>query len=186
MNKRFTLSMRRIIINGCIDKIKNGDGMSRHSHATSLEDKKREVMGCEVPDTDMSFSQSHADQQLAKVWRFRREDSINLALQLSLFNSVQTPTSIAGNNFNTSSYATTWRGRLYMRMPSYVQIGFLGICVLGQRVAATANRFKWVTGIASFVALALKVWHSALISNVWIAISVGIGLAVGLLASLWG
>lgn len=44
------------------------------------------------------------------------------------------------------------------------------------RISDVATRFKWVTGIASFGMLAIKVWHSGMISNWWIAASAATGL----------
>lgn len=47
------------------------------------------------------------------------------------------------------------------------------------------TKFKWLTGVISFVVLAAKVWHSGAIDKAWIGISAASGIAVVWLLSLW-
>lgn len=187
LNKKFTIWMRRHLINSFIDLIRNDKLLSKYHHS-QLNSEAVHILGCEVLfdcDSPMDMKGSHQEQKIASAWRYRREDSINLALKMKLFKSIQFPVTMDDKNFYSSIYKLTKFGDFFRKAPSFIQTTIIASYMAATRVSEVAIRFKWVTGIASFAALAIKVWHSDLISNWWIALSAVIGLAIGFLATLW-
>ncbi|HDR9180462.1 TPA: hypothetical protein ACK3Q6_003133 [Burkholderia cepacia] len=104
---------------------------------------------------------------------------------MKLLKSTQFQVSMDGNNFYSSKYLTTRLGVIFRKSPRVIQITLISIFLGANRISEIVTRFKWITGFASFAALAVKVWHSGLISSWWIALSAVIGLAVGFLTSIW-
>lgn len=185
--REFTISMRTHLINRSIDLVNSSSGMTKHYHSR-LNDEAPFIMGSEVLfdcHSLMDMKGSFHEQEIAAAWRYRRENSIELALKMKLFESVLYQESIDDKNFYLSRYQTTQFGRFFRRMPSLVQTAFIAVFVAAIRISEFSTRFKWVTGIVSFIALAIKVWHSGLINNGWIAFSAVIGLFFGFLATLW-
>lgn len=133
----------------------------------------------------MEMKASHHEQEIAKKWRFRRDNSIKLAFELKTLKVAQYPVSVHGNNFYTSCYEVTKFGRIFRKLPNVLKASIIATCMTIGRVSELATRFKWITGIASFGILAIKVWHSGMISNWWIAASAATGLAIGFLSTLW-
>ncbi|MFA8393209.1 hypothetical protein [Burkholderia ubonensis] len=133
----------------------------------------------------MNMTGSFRDQEIAVAWRHRRETSINLAIKMKLFKSSQFQMSVGDNNFYSSRYTATHFGITFRKSPAPIQAALISIFLGVNRASKIATRFKWITGFASFAALAVKVWHSGLISSWWIALSAVIGLAIGVLTSLW-
>ncbi|EPB8980733.1 hypothetical protein ACEOIM_08925 [Pseudomonas aeruginosa] len=179
--------MRRHLINRCIDLIESSEGLTKNHHPR-LNSEAFHIMGCEVLfdcDSPMHMTGSFQEQKIAAAWRYRRENSMSLALKMKLFKSSQFPVSLDGNNFYSSHYVATQFGKFFRKSPAFIQTVLIAIYMAVNRASDVATRFKWVTGIVSFGALAIKVWHSDLISNWWIALSAVIGLAIGFLSTLW-
>lgn len=180
--------MRRHLINRCIDLIESGEGLTKHHHSR-LDSEATQIMGREVLfDCDSPMAPNGASfmqQNVASCWRHRRERSVELGFKMKLFAERFIPRSESGHNFHTSCYATTRFGLWFRKLPAFAQATVIAFYLTEERVSKFATRFKWVTGIASFGALAIKVWHSDLISSWWIAISAGIGLAIAFLVSFW-
>lgn len=188
INSKFTIWMRRNLINLCIDLIESSEGLTKYHHSR-LNIEAFHIMGCEVLfdcDSPMHMTGSFQEQKIAAAWRYRLETSMNLAIQMRLFKSSQFPVSFSDKNFYSSRYVSTRFGRLFRKAPEFSQTALIAIYMAVNRFSEAATRFKWVTGVASFGALAIKVWHSDLISNWWIVLSAVIGLAIGFLATLWG
>jgi len=187
VNPEFPIWMRRHLIACSIDMIEHGDGLTEHHHSR-LNSEAHRIMGCEVLfdcDSPMEMKASHHEQEIAKKWRFRRDNSIKLAFELKTLKVAQYPVSVHGNNFYTSCYEVTKFGKIFRKLPNVLQASIIATCMTIGRVSELATRFKWITGIASFGILAIKVWHSGMISNWWIAASAATGLAIGFLSTLW-
>lgn len=178
--------MRRHLINKSIDLVSSAKGWTKLHHS-DLDSEAAHIMECEVNidcDSPMKLSGSHMDQKIAAEWRARREESIGLAIRMKLFKEASFPVSAHRKNFYQSGYELTKFGIFYKKSPKFLQTIIVGLYLWVGRISKFATRFKWVTGVVSFAALALKVWHSGLISNWWIGLSALIGLVVGLLATL--
>ncbi|MGJ7525645.1 hypothetical protein [Variovorax sp. GB1P17] len=124
-------------------------------------------------------------QKISMAWRWRRERSVGLGLKMGLFRPALTLVNIAGKNFHSTHYEATRVGNIFYKAPAFIQSGLIASYLYFYRISAVATRFKWVAGIASFGALAIKVWHTGLISNWWIALSAMIGLVIGFFATLF-
>ncbi len=187
VNREFRIWMRQHLIACSIDMIEHGDGLSEHHHSR-LDSEANRIMGCEVLfdcDSPMELKASHYEQDVARTWRFRRNNSIELAFKLKILKVALYPVSYYGINSYHRCYEVTKFGRTFRKLPIPLQTILIVTCMAVGRVSQVATRFKWVTGIASFGMLAIKVWHSGLISNWWIAASAATGLAIGLLATIW-
>lgn len=187
LNNKYKIWMRRHLINRCINLIESDEGLTKNHHSR-LDSEAHHIMGCEVLidcHSPMDMTGSFHEQKVAAAWRYRLNDSVNLALKMKLFKSTLYPVSIGEKNFYSSRYVTTRFGKIFRSLPKFFQSSLISIYLTASRVSAVATRFKWVTGIVSFAVLAIKVWHSGLISNWWIAASALIGLAIGFLATLW-
>ncbi|KWS77153.1 hypothetical protein AL051_08050 [Pseudomonas amygdali pv. dendropanacis] len=187
VNRKFKIWMRRHLIVASIDLIEHGAGLTEHHHSR-LNSEANRIMGCEVLfdcDSPMDMKGSHYEQDIARNWRFRRNNSIELAFKLKILKIAHHPVNAHGRNFYVSSYEITKFGKRFRKLPDAIQTSLIACSMALGRVSEVATRFKWVTGIASFGMLAIKVWHSGLISSWWIAASAATGLAVGFLATLW-
>jgi hypothetical protein len=187
VNRKFKIWMRRHLISACIDLIARGAGLTEFHHSR-LDSEAHRIMGCEVLfdcDSPMEMKSSHYEQDIARNWRFRRNNSIKLAFKLKILKVAHHPVSDHGRNFYVSSYEVTSFGRIFRKLPNAIQTSLIACSMAFGRVSEVATRFKWVAGIASFSMLAIKVWHSGLISDWWIAASAATGLLVGFLATLW-
>lgn len=177
--------MRRHLIACSIDLIERGVGLTEHHHPR-LNSEANRIMGCEVLfdcNSPMEMKASHYEQNIARNWRFRLNKSIELAFKLKILKVAQYPVSFHGSNFYTSVYEVTKFGRKFRKLPSVLQTSLIASSMVIGRVSEVATRFKWVAGIASFGILAIKVWHSGLISSWWIAVSAATGLVIGFLAT---
>lgn len=178
--------MRRHLINRSIDLTNSENGLTKHHH-DRLNGDSLFIIGIDVLfdcDSPLDMKGSFQEQKIAAAWRYRREDSIRLALKMKLFESILYPTSLYDRNFYLSEYKVTRFGAIFRRMPAFFQSTLIMAFVAAIRISDAATRFKWVTGLVSFAVLAIKVWHSGLINNWWIALSAAIGLVVGFLATL--
>ncbi|WP_122285573.1 hypothetical protein [Pseudomonas syringae group genomosp. 3] len=187
VNREFKVWMRRHLIAASIDLIERGVGLTKYHHSR-LNSEANRIMGCEVLfdcDSPMEMKGSHYEQDIARNWRFRLNNSIELSFKLKILKIAHHPVSAYGRNFYVSSYEVTKFGRIFRKLPNAIQTSLLACSMAFGRVSEVATRFKWVTGIASFGMLAIKVWHSGLISSWWIAASAATGLLVGFLATLW-
>ncbi|WP_347929196.1 hypothetical protein [Pseudomonas helvetica] len=187
VNRNFKIWMKRHLIACSIDLIERGVGLTKHHHSR-LNSEANRIMGCEVLfdcDSPMGAKASHYEQDIARNWRFRLEKSIELAFKLKLLKSVIYPVNLYGDNTYFSRYEVTKPGRIFRKLPYALQASLIATFMAIGRASEVATRFKWVTGIASFGMLAIKVWHSGLISSWWIAASAATGLALGFLATLW-
>jgi hypothetical protein len=180
MKRRFTIEIKRYLINRVIDETA-AERLTPHNVHQRLGIEKLEVMGIDVPDKP----ETHREQEIAQVFSFRLKASSDLAVTLKMIKAQQRKFSLAGSHAWTSIYVTTRFGRLFRRMPSCCQTIFLFVAVSVRRLAGTVNRFKWLTGVVSFVTLSVKVSQSGVIDKVWIGISALVGLAVVSLLSLW-
>ena len=187
VNCKYIIWMRRHLIACSIDLIEHGVGLTEHHHSR-LNSEANRIMGCNVLfgcDSPLEMKASHYDQQIAKAWTFRLNKSIELAFKLKILKITHHPTSFHGSNFYTSLYEVTTFGKIFRKLPSILQTSLIATSIVIGRVSEVATHFKWVAGIASFGMLAIKVWHSGLISSWWIAASAATGLVVGFLATLW-
>lgn len=101
VNSNFTIWMRRRLIACSIDMIEHGDGLTEHHHSR-LNSEANRIMGCEVLfdcDSPMEMKASHHEQNIARVWRFRRDSSIKLAFRLKALKVTQYPVNFHGSNF---------------------------------------------------------------------------------------
>lgn len=187
VNQKFKIWMRRHLIVSSIDLIEHGDGLTENHHSR-LNTEAKHIMGCEVLfdcDSPLDMKGSHDEQAIARHWRSRLNNSIELALKLKILKASHIPVSDCGRNFHISIYTVTKFGRLFRKSPIPLQASLIACSMAITRVSAAATRFKWITGLVSFGMLAAKVWHSGLISSWWIAGSAVTGLMVGFLATLW-
>ncbi|WPN73620.1 hypothetical protein [Pseudomonas germanica] len=187
VNPEFTIWMRRHLIACSIDMIERGVGLTEHHHSR-LNSEANRIMGCEVLfdcDSPMEMKVSHQEQEISRAWKFRLNNSIELAFKLKILKVAIYPVSFHGRNFYGHHYETTRFGKIFRKSPYLLQTSLIATFMTIGRVSQVATRFKWVAGIASFGMLAIKVWHSGLISNWWIAASAATGLAIGFLATLW-
>lgn len=178
MKKRFTNSIKLYIINRVIDRTYSGD-ISQHNFEQKLSNEKIEVLGVDIPDEPLT----NRDQYFSEAFSFRLRASVELAQHLKLIKNHQYPLCIGEREFLTSRLVTTRVGRVFRRMPSFLQITILSLTSLGQRIVGASNRFKWLSGLISFTILSVKVWQSGLIDKLWIGLSAILGLAIAALIS---
>lgn len=91
LRKKFTIEMRRDLISKSIARIEFGGGMTQHKHFV-LDTEASFTMGCDVQmdaDSIMNMTGSLRDQQIVTAWRFRRNESIKLAVRMGFIRSEQ-------------------------------------------------------------------------------------------------
>lgn len=187
LNKKFTIEMRRHIINECLSLIALGGGFTKHKH-DALDSEASVIMGCNVMlncDSVMKPRGTPRDQLIARVWRFRRNEAIGLALKMGLIKSEQFIVKIAGSSITTSRYAISKRGGRFEKLPNLAQRALISLFVAGSRFANTSTRFKRITGLIGLITLAFKIWHSGLPSAAWIGASALVMLVIAFVAGLW-
>jgi len=180
MKNKFTLAIKRYLVNRIIDETTAGS-LSRHNFPQRLSGEAPEVMGVEIPNERVTYS----DKEVAEAFFFRLRASVDLAVSLKMIRSQLIPINIPGVHELTSIFVTTRFGRLFRRLPSFSQTALLFIAVYAQRFTITTNRFKWLTGIVSFVILLIKVWNSGIIDRAWIGLSAHAGFAVSFFLNFW-
>lgn len=180
MNKNFTIELKRYLVNRVIEET-DAEQLTRHNFVQKLWNEKLNVMGVDIPDKRVTIREKH----LAQVFSYRLTASVNLAIKLKLIKNKQYRFSVDGEEHLTSMYVTTRIGNYFRLMPSFLQTIVLFTVLLLERVAGAAKRFRWLTGIISFVILSLKVLHSGLIDKMWIAFSALAALVIVSLLSLW-
>lgn len=133
MSSKFSIWMRRHLINRCIELTYSTEGLSKHHHSR-LNSEADYIMGCEVSlDCDSPIKGMVASlekQEIAAVWRRRRECSLKLALKMRLLSSVYRPTSMAGKNFFVHAYSVTRLGCVYYKAPVFFSV-FVGWRLFG-------------------------------------------------------
>src|SRR6218665_384983 len=98
MNSRFSVRMRRHLINCCLELVNSSEGLTKHHHS-KLDSEAEHVMGrkvlldCDSPMGGMKEPLS--EQDIARAWRARRENAVETARKLKLFRTVYYGDSIA-------------------------------------------------------------------------------------------
>lgn len=186
MKEQFTLRIKHYLLNRLIDEAAE-QRLTKYTLWERLKGDCVEVMGIEVLEKPVK----HQEQRIAQAFNERRQIAFDLAHTLLLIRSVSVPTVIPGNGLGSDSHIwvsvckTTKAGRIYRRLPAFLQLWLLGLVLTGRKFASTLLRFKWLTGVISFAVLSAKVWHSGLIDKTWIGISAAAGIFSVWLLSLW-
>ncbi|NRH29984.1 hypothetical protein [Pseudomonas sp. MS19] len=186
MKERFTLRIKQYLLNRIIDEAAE-QRLTKHTFFERLKGDCVQVMGIEVLENPVT----HPEQRIAQAFNERRRIAFDLARTLLLIRSVNVPTVIPSNDPGGDSHVwvsvckATKVGRVYRRLPAFLQLWLLGLVLTGRKFASTLQRFKWVMGGVSFAVLSAKVWHSGLIDKTWIGISAAAGIFSVWLLSLW-
>lgn len=186
MVRKFTARAKQFLIYRLIEEA-NAGRLSKHNYAQLLKNDQLEVMGVEASKEALS----HLDQQIQSVFYQRQKIAFELGQTLRLIRSEVVPVvfSMEGNgpdkNIFVNRIVVTWLGGAYGRLPSFAQVSLLWLATSSLRFAGTLTKFKWLTGLISFVVLAAKVWHSGAIDKAWIGISAAAGLGAVWLLSMW-
>ncbi|WP_047709379.1 hypothetical protein [Plesiomonas sp. ZOR0011] len=180
MKRKFTLTIKHYLLNRIIEET-IAKRLTPYNFYERLRDDQLEVMGIEVLKEPVTL----AEQDVAAAFTRRREIAVKLAVKFKIIKAVQIAQKIGQTEYLTSIYVPTKFGLFFRRIPFFAQRMILFIFTSTLRLIETANKFKWLAGIISFITLSFKVWHSGLIDSIWIGISLSVGLGVTFLLSLW-
>lgn len=171
MKEKFTMEIRRYLINRIIDETID-NRLNKHNYFIRLESDKLEIMGCEPLEKPVT----HLEKQVVQACSFRMKASLDLSLTLKLIKDEIHPVVFHGNHDWIHSFGVTRFGRLYRKLPKSLQICIIGLTLKGQKLIKTTTKYKWLAGLISFFMLAAKVWQSGAIDKAWIGISAASGL----------
>jgi hypothetical protein len=185
LKRKFAVRGKQVLINRLIDGATNG-WLSDFNFRLLLNDDHLAVMGVEVVENPMTL----LEQDVKGAFSQRCSIASELAMTLKLIRSVAVPVKMpmkSGPDIETrqTRWVASRFGRIYRRLPSFLQVAVLWLATSTIRLTATLTKFKWLTGVISFAVLAAKVWHSGSIDKSWIGISAVSGFAVVWLLSLW-
>ena len=180
MKEKFTIEIRRYLLNRIIDETVE-ERLTKHNYFLRLESDKAEIMGREPLKNPVT----HLEQQVVQVCTFRMKSSLELSLALKLIKDEYHPIVAHGEHMWVHLYGLTRFGRIFRRLPAFLQKFIIVLAVSSQRLSKTTTKYKWIAGFMSFATLAAKVWQSGAIDKAWIAISAFTGLLIVSLLSLW-
>ncbi|WP_286074121.1 hypothetical protein [Stenotrophomonas sp. 59] len=186
--KKFTVEMRRDLISKSIARIEFGGGMTQHKHFV-LDTEASFTMGCDVKldaDSIMNMTGSLRDQQIVKAWRYRRNESVNLAVRMGFIKSEQYVTEIEGARGVVSRYVATKRGKKFRLQPKFIQWTWIAVPLAYQRVVKMATRFKIVLTVVGLGSTMFRIWQSGAVSVAWVAASAAVAVVIASIACLLG
>lgn len=180
MTEKFTIAIRRFIINKMIDETEE-QRLTKHNYSLRMKDSQPEIMGISLPEE----AKSHYEQKVKQEYILRVNNSLNLAKKLKLIKDIIVPSTVGGHDIFVHLYITTRRGRFYRRLPFLVQSAVIYTSLFLNKFIITTTKYKWLFGIVSFATLSAKVWNSGVIDKAWIGISALCGLLIVGLLSIW-
>lgn len=185
LKRKFTVRAKQVLINRLIDEATH-KWLSDFNFRLLLKDDHLTVMGVEIVENPVTL----LEQDIHTAFSQRCSIASELATNLKLIRSVAVPVKMpmeSGPDIETrqTRWVASRLGRIYRRLPFFLQVSMLWLATSTIRFTATLTKFKWLTGTISFAVLAAKVWHSGAIDKSWIAISAVSGVVVVWLLSQW-
>ncbi|MDG9922420.1 MULTISPECIES: hypothetical protein [unclassified Pseudomonas] len=186
IERKFSLKIKLYLINRIIEETA-AERLNKYNYTSRLRPDSKAIIGAEL----IEEPRTHYEQEISAAFSARCRIAFELTQTLKLIQNETirafAPSNIPGGGdaIWISRCVTTKAGRIYRRMPKFIQGLALSLTLLSQKFSNVLSRYKWLTGLISFTVLSAKVWHSGLIDKVWIGISAVTGLAVVFLLSLW-